>query len=65
MKPQIPDGNNELRIADRERAGQMDCVSTSQRVTDGKLPSVRLDGRTEVDRTDRSPVAAPVDRRCA
>ena len=55
----IPDGDDEVRVADGQGAREVDGVRTSQRLRAGQLPGVLLDGGGELDRARGRPEAIP------
>src|ERR1019366_1928061 len=55
----VPDGDDKVRVADGQGAGEVDGVRASECVHAGQLAGVLLHGCCEFDRARGSPVAVP------
>jgi hypothetical protein len=55
----IPDGDDKVRVADGQRAGQVHGVGATQGVFAGELASMAFDRGGQLHRTARCPVLLP------
>ena len=55
----VPDGDDQVRVADGQRTGEVDGVRASECVRTCQLAGVLFYGRGELDRAHGGPVAVP------
>lgn len=60
VEPPVPDGDDEVGVADGQGTGEVERVGSEQRLIAGELAGVALHRRGELDRPGRCPVAFPV-----
>lgn len=59
MKPAVPHGDDELRVRNGERTGEMHGIATPESVLPGKFPGIALDLGRQLDGPDRAPELLP------